>query len=146
MRKMSTLNSWWKKVGEKYGQAILIVVIVLLSGWLGFRMGEIKTENNVPIQMSINNLQNANPAQEKINIATEALKRQGVDLKLDETATKTAEQKKDCLFVASRKSHKYHTADCRYGKNIKPSNKICFKSQEEAKGKGFVPAKGCIHN
>ena len=139
-KKQKFIKSFW----EKYGQAILIVAIVILSGWLGFRMGEIKTENNVPIQMSINNLKNVNPAQEKINIATEALKRQGVDLKLDETVTKTAEQKKDCVFVASRKSHKFHTADCKYGKNIKTSNKVCFKSMEEARQKGYIPAKGCL--
>ena len=143
---MSISNSWWKQIREKYGQAVLVLVIVVLSGWLGFRMGEIKAGNNVPIQMSINNLESANPAQEKINIATEALKRQGVDLKLDEAVAKTIEQKKDCLFVASRKSHKYHTADCRYGKNIKLSNRVCFKTQDEAKTKGFVPAKGCIHD
>ncbi len=141
---MSISNSWWKQIREKYGQAVLVVAIVVLSGWLGFRMGEIKAENNIPMQMSINNLQNANPVQEKVNIATEALKRQGVDLKLDEAVAKTIEQKKDCLFVASRKSHKYHTADCRYGKNIKLSNRVCFKTQDEAKTKGFVPAKGCI--
>ncbi len=143
---MSISNSWWKQIREKYGQAVLVVAIVVLSGWLGFRMGEIKAENNIPMQMSINNLQSANPVQEKVNIATEALKRQGVDLKLDEAVAKTIEQKKDCLFVASRKSHKYHTADCRYGKNIKPSNRVCFKTQDEAKTKGFVPAKGCIHD
>ena len=141
MRKMSILNSWWKKISKKYGQAILIAIIVLLSGWLGYRIGEIKAENNVPIQMSINNLDNANQTQEKINTALEALKRQGVDLKLNETTETTH---KDCLFVASRKSRKYHTANCKYGKNIKPGNRVCFKTQEEAKAKGFVPAKGCI--
>ena len=143
MRKMSTLSSWWKKINKKYGQAILIAIIILLSGWLGYRIGEIRAENNVPIQMSINNLDSANQTQEKINIATEALKRQGVDLKLDQ-ATEISKPNKNCLFVASRKSHKYHTADCKYGKNIKPGNRVCFKSQEEAKAKGFVPAKGCI--
>ncbi len=140
---MSISNSWWKQIREKYGQAVLVLVIVVLSGWLGFRMGEIKAENNIPIQMSINNLGNANQTQEKINTALEALKRQGVDLKLNETAEIT-KPTKDCLFVASRKSHKYHTVDCKYGKNIKPGNRVCFKTQEEAKAKGFVPAKGCI--
>jgi regulatory protein YycI of two-component signal transduction system YycFG len=141
---MSIFKRFWKK----YNQIIILVTIIILAIFIGFRFGQVNANNNTKINVSVNNLKNANQAQEKINLATEALERQGIDLKVGSMRSnvKDSVNKKDCLFVASRKSHKYHTAECKYGKNIKLANRICFKSQEEAKTKGFVPAKGCLKN
>jgi len=134
-------TSFW----SKYGQHILFLLIMGLTFYLGFRLGEIKQENNTKINLVVNDLKNANPRAEKINTMATALQRQGVDLKLSsEEAIKDSTPKEDCLFVASRKSHKFHTADCKYGKNIKPTNKVCFKNKKEAKNKGYIPAKGCL--
>lgn len=130
---------------NKYGQNILLLLIVGLTFYLGFRFGEIKQQNDTKINLVINDLKNANPRAEKINTMAEALQRQGVNLKLSSEETiKDIVSQKDCLFVASRKSHKFHTADCKYAKNIKLSNKICFKNREEAEKKGYIPAKGCL--
>lgn len=139
---MSIFKRFWKK----YNQIIILVTIIILAIFVGFRFGEVSASNNTEVNVSVNNLENANQAQEKISLATEALKRQGIDLKLTskENVINDNFNTSDCLFVASRKSHKYHTAECKYGKNIKLANKVCFKSQEEAKAKGFVPAKGCL--
>jgi predicted negative regulator of RcsB-dependent stress response len=138
----------FKRFWKRYNQIVTLMTIIALAIFIGFRFGEVSANNNTKINVSINNLKNANQTQEQINLATEALKRQGVDLKVSsmENNFKESVGKKDCLFVASRKSHKYHTAECKYGKNIKLANRICFKSQEEAKEKGFVPAKGCLKN
>lgn len=41
-------------------------------------------------------------------------------------------------YVGSINSDKYYACDCRYAKNIKPENLICFESDEEAVEKGYI--------
>ena len=53
-------------------------------------------------------------------------------------------QTKDCAFVGSKNSNKYHLPTCRYAKNIDPKNLVCFSSQDEAKSKGYLPDKNCV--
>jgi hypothetical protein len=139
------LKEFWKK--HQYN--LLFGVIVLLAIFTGFKFGEMKSFNNTTVNLKINDLKNANPTQERINLLTESLKRQGVDLELMNDSEKngdnsTSNSTEKCLFVASQKSHKYHTLDCRYGKNIKKENRVCFQSATEAEAKGFIPAKGCL--
>jgi len=52
--------------------------------------------------------------------------------------------KKDCAFVGSKNSNKYHSPDCSYAKRIKPENIVCFSNGEDAKNKGYVPAGCCV--
>lgn len=54
-----------------------------------------------------------------------------------ETA-KTNMDTKECLFIGSKNSNKYHTLDSPWAKRIKPENRVCFKSKEEAQAKGYV--------
>lgn len=140
MKKVSTLTMWWKK----HGQIMLMILIVLLASTISFKFGQISNHNNTKINIAIRDTKNVNPAQEEVNMAIDALKRQGIDIH------KEVEDKKDerenCLFVASRNSTKYHTKDCKYGKKIKDSNLVCFDSMEDAKSKGYIPAKGCLGN
>ncbi len=46
------------------------------------------------------------------------------------------DNKKDCLYVGSNNSDKYHTPDCKFAKKIKPENLVCFYSLEEAEQGG----------
>lgn len=45
-----------------------------------------------------------------------------------------------CVFVGSRNSDKYHLSTCAVAKRIKPENRICFASKEEAEKRGYVPS------
>ena len=47
-----------------------------------------------------------------------------------------------CMFVGSKNSDKYHSPSCSYAKRIKPENVVCFKSKEDAEGRGYTA--GCI--
>jgi hypothetical protein len=47
-----------------------------------------------------------------------------------------------CLFVGSRNSDKYHLPKCSSAKRIKPENRVCFASEEDAKKRGYVA--GCL--
>ncbi len=147
---MSTVTDK-KKKSIRNRQILLLFTIGILSFFIGWQTAGIKKQNNTIVKVFANDLKDANPREERINLALSALKNQGIDLKLskndeskDPKNLKQKEEKESCLFIASRKSHKYHTADCKYGKKIKPNNKVCFKSMEEAKNKGFIPAKGCL--
>jgi micrococcal nuclease len=51
------------------------------------------------------------------------------------------DQKKDCMFVASKNSNIYHKPGCKWAKKIKEENLVCFKSLQETKG--YEPAKSC---
>jgi exonuclease III len=45
--------------------------------------------------------------------------------------------------VGSKNSDVYHYPDCRYAKNIKSGNKICFDTPEDAVAAGYHPCKVC---
>ncbi|MCX6763141.1 MAG: hypothetical protein NTZ97_00175 [Candidatus Moranbacteria bacterium] len=51
---------------------------------------------------------------------------------------------KNCAFVGSKNSNKYHLPTCQYAKRIKPENIVCFSSVEDAVSKNYLPDKGCI--
>jgi len=133
-------------IKTNYYQIGILIVVTLLSLALGYRLGEIKTNNDISVNLAVNKLTAGNPTEEKINTALEALARQGVDLKLDTQSDNSRNEKlpENCQFIASRKSHKLHTADCKYGKKIKKENLICFSNIEEARQQGYLPAKGCL--
>ncbi len=50
---------------------------------------------------------------------------------------------KNCPFVGSKNSDKYYPPDCQWAKRIKSENLVCFSSAEDARQKGYQPAKGC---
>jgi len=52
--------------------------------------------------------------------------------------------KKNCVYVGSKNSNKYHLPTCRFAKLIKPENIVCFSSVEDAVAKGYLADKGCI--
>ncbi len=45
-----------------------------------------------------------------------------------------------CPFVGSVNSDKYHLATCAVVKRIKPENRVCFASKEEAEKRGYKPS------
>lgn len=47
-----------------------------------------------------------------------------------------------CPLMGSRNSNKYHLFTCAVAKRIKPENKVCFSSKEDAEKRGYVA--GCI--
>jgi len=51
---------------------------------------------------------------------------------------------KDCAFVGSKNSNKYHLPTCQWAKRILAKNMVCFKSAEDAVAKGYQADKGCV--
>ena len=44
----------------------------------------------------------------------------------------------ECVYVGSKNSNKYHLSRCAVAKRIKPENRVCFASEEEARQRGYV--------
>lgn len=58
--------------------------------------------------------------------------------------TQPASTKGACNFVVSKNSNKIHpTVNCTWADRIKPENKLCFSTLEEAKAKGYIEG-SCI--
>ena len=57
------------------------------------------------------------------------------------TASPAIDQK-TCPYVGSRNSNKDHLVTCAVAKRIKPENRVCFVSPEDAQAKNYQP--GCI--
>lgn len=51
-------------------------------------------------------------------------------------------EKGACVFVGSRNSDKYHLPTCSFAKRIKPENRVCFATKEDAEKRGYKP--GCL--
>lgn len=49
-----------------------------------------------------------------------------------------------CSFVGSKNSDKYHLPTCQYAKRIKPENRVCFSTEEEAQAKNYKRAGCCF--
>ena len=46
-------------------------------------------------------------------------------------------------YIASSNSHKFHYANCRWGKKISEKNKVTFNSRSDAISQGYEPCKVC---
>lgn len=61
----------------------------------------------------------------------------------DSAVTAKKAQKKEAGLVASKEGGKYHKASCGLVNNIKPENKISFKTKAEAEKAGYTPCGIC---
>jgi hypothetical protein len=62
---------------------------------------------------------------------------------LNVTKKKNGNGKKHKEFVAAKEGSKFHELNCPFAKNIKPMNKVKFKSKITALNQGYKPCK-CI--
>lgn len=47
-------------------------------------------------------------------------------------------------YAGNRKSYRFHSPDCRFGKSITPGNRVLFKTVQEAFWEGFSPCRECL--
>ncbi len=141
-----------KKIWKEHDQKILFFLAFILIAAVSFNAGRTyeNTKESAQINVKINPLEADNPKEEKILALGEALERKGIDPTAAGSNNKEsgksvgAENPQECMFVGSKNSDKYHLPDCRYAKNIKRENLVCFSSTEEAEKQGYVAAGCCI--
>ncbi|MFW5884711.1 MAG: hypothetical protein ACOCUF_00550 [Patescibacteria group bacterium] len=139
---------FWKDNEER----LLFVVAIILVAFAGFKAGETKesSREDSEIKVAINNIEASNPRQQNALALGEAAQRKGVSVEGETSPSenKEAENKEveneECPLVGSENSDKYHSSDCTWAEKIKPENRVCFSSEEEAEEKGYKAAGCCF--
>lgn len=108
------------------------LLIAVLSFQAGYFTGEKNHTQPIVIEKPASLAQTAEPQVS------------GVETVKAEGAAKPETPVGDCLFVSSKNSNKVHLSSCRWAKQIKPENRVCFKTLEEALGQGKEPDKTCL--
>ena len=129
-----------KEFWLKYEQKIVLLFGLILVAIISFEMGVLKGENYQKSPMVIEkpaqceNTPDATQNSQK----TQNLTSQGLSNTIGE------EVPKNCSFIASKNSDKYHKNTCALAKKIKPENKVCFATEQEAIDKGLKRAGCCF--
>ncbi|OGI37731.1 MAG: hypothetical protein A2612_03145 [Candidatus Moranbacteria bacterium RIFOXYD1_FULL_44_12] len=134
------IKSFWLKYGEKIILAFGIILIALVSFEAGYLKGQ--KNNEEPIEIKQPACAPCPKTAEKANANSASSNSQ--QNYQDKTGNQPNAENQKCSFVASKNSNKYHLATCQWAERIKPENKICFSSEEEAESRGYQGAKCCI--
>ena len=148
---MEKIKNFWRRNDQK----ILISMAIFLVAIVSFRAGETYKEKKEMAEIKISLIDASiasNPKEEEIKVLNKALERNVVEVekgnneKIGENkkSENGINEQKECTFVGSKNSDKYHLPSCRYATKIKESNLVCFSSAEDAKAKGYQAAKCCI--
>lgn len=130
-----------KKFIELYQERILFGVIIFLVAAISFKAGIMKEreQESTELKVFLNNEQKLDLEDKKAIALGKAVQRKGLTETV-ESSIVLKENKKECQFVGSKNSDKYHTMSCQWASRIKPENIVCFGSIEEAAKTGYVPA------
>lgn len=141
--KDSSIGKFCLKYEQKIVLAAGIVLIAAVSFEAGYLQGQKnKSEPIVVNKMTTTEVASTNASQTQTESNNPIKSTSTIKSPSAENITTVDSQK--CAYVASKNSNKYHLPTCQYAQNIKPENKVCFSSKEEAESKGYQGAKCCI--
>lgn len=138
-----------KDFWEKYEQKIILILGLVLISVLSFEAGVLKGADFGQKPLIIESVSSADNCVSKDQNgsmgAAEAsnLPQNASNVKNQDNSTPLA-LPQNCSFLGSKNSNKYHLPSCRWAKSIKPENRVCFSSEDEAKSRGYLPDKNCI--
>ena len=141
--KESRIGKFWPVYEQKIVLAIGIILVAAISFEAGFLHGQKNKQEPVIVNKATAvETASAKTSQDQTNAGnTKTTPADSKTVSVENTATDSTQK---CAFVASKNSNKYHLPTCRYAQNIKPENKVCFSSKEEAESRGYQGAKCCI--
>ncbi len=143
------LINFWRQNETKTVLAIGLVLVSLISFQAGYLKGQSGEEGPVVVEKNTEcplpqvNKNESIETTEKFVVTNQKEVISKEKELVSEQIQGNAENIK-CLYVGSKNSNKYHLPNCRWAKNIKPENLICFSSLEEVQKKGYQPDKNCI--
>ncbi len=145
---MKSLKKFWLKNESKIVIILATILIAVFSWEAGVLQGQKWQAQPIVIEKPVAPVlvKKADGGKETSN---HYLAENKIDGKVKRSETQFSEknnsldQNKECAFVGSKNSNKYHYPTCRWVKRIKPANRVCFKNAEEARQRGYVPA-SCI--
>jgi hypothetical protein len=128
---------FWKKNETKIVLLIGLVLVALISFQGGYLKGKAQKDSPLVIEKTAEcqaSAEIASPDQSKVAVNTNTQSNNNTEIG----------ENKNCAFVGSKNSNKYHLPACRYAKTIKPENLVCFSSAEAAGKQGYQPDANCI--
>lgn len=145
IHKKPTLSQKIKHFWLKYGEKIILAIGIVLIAVVSFEAGFLKGQKNQKESIIVNQPACA-PCRPKVeeNASVNTNNNNPQQNNQSKTETQLNADNQKCAFVASKNSNKYHLPTCQWANKIKPENKICFSSVEEAQKRGYQPAKCCI--
>lgn len=135
------VNVMWAITGQWFQEnrdRFLMFLGVVLVGILCFEAGMLhgKATQTKPLILSVPALEERAALSDTPDPSTDQKNQVGLP-GVESIVTKITESSK-CAFVGSKNSNKYHAPQCATAKRIKPENKVCFSSKEEAERRGYV--------
>jgi hypothetical protein len=138
-------NKDWKKRAKDvwlgYETKIILMLGFILVAFMSFEAGIMKGREYQEKPVIIENSASALIVSSSNNNPSEAsnLPQEGQN-----NADNIDKPPQNCAFVGSKNSNKYHLPTCRWARQIKQENRVCFSTPDEAKSKGYLPDKNCI--
>ncbi len=135
-------NDWKIRIKvfwEKYEAKIVLVFGLVLAVVISFEAGSLKGAG-----LSQKPLVIEKPAASQDFVPKDPAQAQNLTTSAPVDQTGVLQLPQNCAYLGSKNSNKYHLPTCRFAKNIKPENRVCFSSPDEAQSKGYLPDKGCV--
>ncbi|MDA3815666.1 MAG: hypothetical protein PF549_04875 [Patescibacteria group bacterium] len=139
-----------KKIWQKQGERILVFFALILVALISFNAGQTheKSIKSAEVNMTIIEKKDKLAKKEQeIKALGEALERKGMEVpekNVTDKETINEAENKECALIGSKNSDKYHLPTCGWADRIKPENRVCFSSEEDAKSQGYQSAGCCI--
>jgi hypothetical protein len=132
------ISEFWKNNEMKVVLLVGLVLVALISFQGGYLKGKAQKESPLIIEKTADcsyspEINTLNEAKIEANASNAQVESNPI-----------ASENKNCAFVGSKNSNKYHLPTCRYAKNIKPENLVCFSSPGDAEKRGYQPDTNCI--
>lgn len=134
----TTIQKFWSENESKIILVFGFILVAILSFEAGIIQGRKTPANPVIIEKPAEIRVSADQADSGVPEAPKSLQ------ELQNSSGSPTATNQKCLYVGSKNSNKYHLPTCRWAKNIKPENIVCFSSAEEAAGRNYLPDKNCI--
>jgi hypothetical protein len=140
-KKFQKTRIFWEKYEKRIVLTLGLLLVAIISFELGILQGHKFQQKPLVIEKALDARIQAIP---EANASVLGVDNGQSSVNVPESKADTKNVDNKCVFVGSKNSNKYHKPDCRWAKNIKPENMVCFSSVEEAIAKGYLPDKGCI--
>jgi hypothetical protein len=139
LKSANFIKSFWLKYEAKIVLAGGLILVAVISFEFGLMQGKKRQLSPLIIEKAA---LAQNPGTEGAQGSTPKAPNSPQEAKNSLASNTTATA--NCAFAGSKNSNKYHLATCRWAKQIKPENIVCFSSADEAAQKGYQPDKNCI--
>lgn len=138
--KWAIFRSWLGDVWKQREREIMWWLATLLVGIIAFEAGFLqgKAYQDPPLIIEKPAAQSDGQSDQK-SCSNEPA---SLSTKQDTSSSGSVAIPKDCRFVGSKNSDKYHLSSCAVAKRIKPENRVCFASEDDARAKGYKA--GCL--